>query len=130
MPIFFRILNSNILCQSTTVINQAGNSYTLECHNSDSSYYVITWYHQPKEQNDLNYIGHLQYREASDDREHKKRFTLNGSATETSYLTINNVISTDSGTFFCAASKHSKTTAVPPCTINKFNQLINLAAIH
>uniref|UniRef100_A0A8C4RU01 Ig-like domain-containing protein n=1 Tax=Erpetoichthys calabaricus TaxID=27687 RepID=A0A8C4RU01_ERPCA len=93
-----------------------GRSYTLECHNSDSSYTFIYWYHQPKEQNTLNYIGHLQYKQASYDGENNKRFTLNGSATETSYLTISGVIDTDSGAYFCAASKHSTATSDILCT--------------
>ncbi|KAG2468660.1 TVB72 protein, partial [Polypterus senegalus] len=102
---------TDILCQSTTVINQSPlniiinqkQSAKIQCHQSATKTYMY-WYRQ-QSTNELQLVVYSPYNSLPEyDDNLPKRFNATRSALEKIILSIENVQTIDTGFYLCAAS--------------------------
>uniref|UniRef100_A0A8C9TIE5 Immunoglobulin V-set domain-containing protein n=1 Tax=Scleropages formosus TaxID=113540 RepID=A0A8C9TIE5_SCLFO len=84
---------------------------------SISSYNMILWYQQLKEESALKLIGYIYHTNTDMEASYEKRFNISGAGSKAASLHARGVRTVDTAVYFCAASEHSATDA--PSTLQK-----------
>uniref|UniRef100_A0A0E9WRL0 Ig-like domain-containing protein n=1 Tax=Anguilla anguilla TaxID=7936 RepID=A0A0E9WRL0_ANGAN len=74
----------------------------------------MLWYQQAKGKQSLELVGFLVHAEVTQDEKYKGKFNLTGNGNKRGSLLISQLSAEDSGTYFCAASKHSGARGLEP----------------
>ncbi len=90
------------------IIRRIGESVEggINCSHSVPNYEVILWYKQD-EHRALKLLGYLNMQYPNPEDDVREKISFDGDGRKHSSLTISSLSSTDSGVYFCAASRHS-----------------------
>lgn len=94
------------------IIVSSGESCTLSCSHSISSYNTILWYYQ-RGQN-MHIIGYSFHSTVNLENAADKRYDLNGDAKSSVNLTISKLMLNESTVYFCAASAQCCSPPISP----------------
>ena len=99
------------------VIQDLGQSETIQCSHDISNYNVILWY-KNTEKRSLQLLGYITVTKGNTEPGFNDKIQLDGDATtnKKASVTLKNLTSDDTGVYFCAASLHSSTTTPHCCT--------------
>ncbi|KAL0969463.1 hypothetical protein UPYG_G00227680 [Umbra pygmaea] len=84
------------------------DSTTFNCSHKIKNYDTVLWYHRPVGDTALNLIGCMYYKSPNLESSYTSNFNVTGDGEKEAQLHLLKLRqSTDSGEYFCAASRHS-----------------------
>uniref|UniRef100_A0A3Q2U9Z8 Ig-like domain-containing protein n=1 Tax=Fundulus heteroclitus TaxID=8078 RepID=A0A3Q2U9Z8_FUNHE len=119
--------SSNVHQEPPSIIGSPEGPATISCSHSVNTYDTILWYQKLTGDSALKLIGYNLISGAKLEDEFKDHFSMKGDGSKKSELSVQKLQPEDSGTYYCAASKHSD--SVDVSLLQKpslMNQLINI----
>ncbi|KAL7380197.1 hypothetical protein ABVT39_013510 [Epinephelus coioides] len=108
-----RSLSIEVHQSPSSILESPDVSATISCNHSDSSFYLMLWYQQPKGSSDLKLIGFIQYTNPTLEDQFNQNFKVTGDGSVKSQLQVLKLRQPeDSGVYYCAASRHSRTLSI------------------